>query len=130
MTEANKPPVEEAFAEAVYNRLIDNITIVKYLSDPQVVCAQYRVTLPFSLTVSEQPFPPASFIPQRPYCQGGAMPDGTVPQSIRFVMTDDRCFPAELALAERYNLLAEADVAVFTDSVQTINMRIEVFGLF
>lgn len=45
-------------------------------------------------------------------------------------MTHGFDFPAELALSGRCDLLVDGDSAVFTEQVQTINLRIEVFHLF
>ena len=51
-------------------------------------------------------------------------------QRIMFTMSDGKCFPAELALVGQYGLLMDESATVFTDQIQTINMRIEVPGLF
>ena len=47
-----------------------------------------------------------------------------------FAMDNGNCFPAEDALAERFDLLVDGTSTVFSDQNQTINMRVEVFGLF
>lgn len=70
-----------------------------------------------------------SRIPQRLYCQG-ILPHGAASQRITFAMADGRCFPAELALVGQCNRLVDGDDTVFAEHHQTINMRIEVFGLF
>jgi len=49
---------------------------------------------------------------------------------VMFGTTDGGYFPAELALAGQYNLLVDGNGAVFTEQNHTINLRIEVQGLF
>lgn len=49
---------------------------------------------------------------------------------IMFATTDDGHFSAELALAGQYDLLVDANGAVFTEQNYTINLRIQVPGLF
>ena len=46
-----------------------------------------------------------------------------------FAMTDGICFPAELALSGRCDLLVDGGGAVFTGGNHTINLRIEVSNL-
>jgi len=82
---------------------------------------------PSSLTICQQKL---LRIPQRSYCQGTAIPEGARGQMIMFATTGGGYFPAELALAGQYNLLVDAGGAVFTEQNHTINLRIEVPGLF
>ena len=69
-------------------------------------------------------------IPQRLYCQGNPIPHGAAGQRIMFGMEDRRYLPAELALSGQCDRLVDRNNTVFTDHHQTINMRIEVSGLF
>ena len=78
-------------------------------SDPLTLCSQESSTW--------------TCIPQRPYCQGTAIPDAV---DISFAMADGRFFPAELALAGLCGLLVDGNGAVFLEQNQTINIRIEV----
>lgn len=72
-----------------------------------------------------QKLAPGIPVPQRLYCQGTSIPDN-VALVIAFALADGRCFPAELALAGKYNLLVDGNSAVFTEQNQSINLRIEV----
>lgn len=74
--------------------------------------------------------PPVTPIPQRLYCQGNPIPHGAASQRIMFAMEDRGYLPAELALAGQFDRLVDRNSAVFTDHHQTINMRIEVSGIF
>ena len=47
-----------------------------------------------------------------------------------FVMADGCCFPAEIALARKCDLLVDGGSEVFSEKTQTINLRIEVTGSF
>jgi len=81
------------------------------------------------LIVRLQELSSGSCIPQHIYCQGAPLPDGAG-QSIVFEMQDGGCFPASLALTGQCDLLVGAGDAVFSGRYHTINLRIEVFGLF
>jgi hypothetical protein len=113
---ANQTLQEEPFDDAVYKRLIDNIGQVR---------ARWFIVPTSILTVCQQKL----CIPQRPYCQGTAIVPGTVLQRIFFAMTYCTDFPAELALIGRCEDLVGGDTPVFTEAVQTINLRIEVLDL-
>ena len=71
-----------------------------------------------------------TFIPQRPYCQGNPIPHGAAGQNIVFAMEDRGYLSAELALAGQCDRLVDRNGKAFTGHHQTINLRIEVFGLF
>ena len=49
-----------------------------------------------------------------------------LPQKISFASADEKWFPAELALARKYNPLVDGDSAIFAEQSCTINLRIEV----
>ena len=70
-----------------------------------------------------------TYIPQRRYCQGAAIPDGTG-KIIAFSMVNSQCFPAALAIAGQFERLVDGHGPVFTEQIHTINMRIEVFDPF
>jgi hypothetical protein len=123
MAVANQTPEEEPFDDAVYERLVTTISLCP--PDPQVVRAWYCDMLRLGLTVCQQTF----CIPQRLYCQGTAIAPGAVHQIIFFATIYGGDFPAELALAGKCEFLVDGDSPVFTEQVQTINLRIEVFDL-
>ncbi|KAF9650887.1 hypothetical protein BDM02DRAFT_3185042 [Thelephora ganbajun] len=100
------PNTDPSFAEAVYRRLLENIT--EYLSDPQV-----------------QKFLSGTCIPQRRYSQGATIPGGVADRRIMFAMADGTCFPAQLALVGQCDRLLDGNGVVFTERNQTINLRIE-----
>ena len=68
-------------------------------------------------------------IPQRPYCQGTAIPGGGAPQKIFFTRVNGDAFPAELALSGLCAGLVDGGSVVFAEKTQTFNLRIEVFDL-
>jgi len=68
---------------------------------------------------------PGSRIPQRPYCQGTAIPGGVGGQSIMFTTTDGGGFPAGFALLGQCNNLVDGNGVVFIEPNHTINLRIE-----
>ncbi|KAF9791045.1 hypothetical protein BJ322DRAFT_1017634 [Thelephora terrestris] len=102
-------------AERIYQRLAR--IIERHAPNPQ----EERLDQRFVKILEEH----ASNPQERLYCQGTSIRDGEVPQKILFAMDDGPCFPAELALAGRCDLLVDGDSAVFTEQNQTINLRIE-----
>ena len=78
----------------------------------------------------DQKLPSCTYIPQRTYCQGNPIPHGAAGQIITFGMEDGKYLPATLALAGQCDSLVDRNGTVFTDNHQTINMRVEVSGIF
>ena len=112
---------KEDFKNAVQKRLNENITV--YASD----VGAHRRSAPLPRpTDRQQTPPPGTFIPQRPYCQGTAIPPTEATQDIPFAVSRGQWFPAELALGGQCNTLVDRDSAVFIDPNHTINIRFEV----
>ena len=128
LDDTGQTPDGRPLIDDVFDRFIDNIS-TNYIPDPQVVRALHRVTLPSTLTVSQQTLPFGSCIPQRRYCEGVVIPTGTGARSICFAMADSQSFPAHLALIGNCHSLVDRDGAVFTGDVKTISLRIDVFNL-
>jgi len=79
------------------------------------------------LIVCSQEFPDRTYIPQRLYCQGAAVPDDATGKTIQFATHGGEHFPAALAHAGHFDHLANRGEVIFTEQDQTINLRIEVF---
>ena len=88
------------------------------------------MTTPSRLTVYPQKPPPGAHIPQREYCQGTPIPGSAAGQRIVFATVDAMYFPATLALAGQFDRLVDGNGQVFASPNHTINLRIEVSGLF
>ena len=114
----------ETLEQAVYLRFLHNITVSE--QNPSVDTERSAPRL----TVYQEKLIPGTLIPQRPYCQGNPIPYGAAGKSIMFAMADGGCIPAELALTGQCDSLVDKNSTVFADHTQTINMRIEVPGLF
>jgi hypothetical protein len=119
---------DQALLDAVYKRLQENIT--KTGSNPQVVRGWHCMTFPPRLTVYSQRPSPGSYIPQRDYRQGTPIPGGAAGQTIMFVTLDGKYFPTVLALAGQFDRLVDGNSQAFASLSHTINLRIEVSGLF
>ena len=74
--------------------------------------------------------PSGTYIPQRPYCRGNPIPHGGASQIITFGMECGEYLPVGLALSGQCDRLVDRNGTVFNDNHQTINLRIEVSGLF
>ena len=108
--------------DAVYGRFLKNISVYS------VVRTRCRVMSHSSLIACCQEHSSVP-IPQRPHCQGTAIPGSGAPQRISFTRVNDNSFPADLAFTGQCTDLVDKDSIVFAEQTQTINLRIEVFDL-
>ena len=116
--------MDQIFQEAVFSRIMDNIT--KFSPNPQVVRGWHCVVFPLRLTAHSQKPPSGTPIPQRAYDQGTPIPDGAIAQRIMFTIVNGMSFPAMLALAGNFDRLVDGNSQVFTAQNRVVNLRIEV----
>ena len=77
----------------------------------------------------QKPFS-GTYIHQRRYCQGTPIPNNLARLDITFATVDGMYLPAKLALAGQLDSLVDGNSPVFAPHYSTINLRVEVSGLF